>query len=104
MRTSVLPHRVYKYGNHGKCAAIESSSGAFLETSMKRLSEDGSGKWHEGDEHQVQRVQQNQWLINAFDPFEHGMMIDPNRSDDDEADGIGYIRRPQLQQPIAQIG
>ncbi len=104
MPGSLVPHRGHEDANDRKRAAVEGRGRALVEAPVKCLSEDGGWKRQERDEHQVHGIKQEELLVDPTDPIEHGMMINPNSADHHEANCIGQIRRPQLQQSISQIG
>lgn len=66
--------------------------------SRLRACHDGGRKRQERDEHQVQRVEEQQRVIRPYDPVEHGVMIEPDRPNDDEADRMGQAGGPEVEQ------
>lgn len=59
---------------------------------------------YEPDDHELQEVDQQRAVVHAHDVVVHLVVVQPNRPDGEEADRVGDIRGPQVQQTPGERG
>lgn len=70
----------------------------FIESIMKRSREYRSGKRQEGNEHEMERIEEMAFVTGANDVVKHCAVIDPYGANNDEANRIGEIVGPRAQE------
>ena len=102
----IPPHDVDEDAYHSQDPAVEGSGNGFTHPAMERFGEYSSWKRQKCDEHQVEDVQQQQRSIHANDVVEHGVVVDPDGTDHQEADRVSEVERPELEKccPKHRIG
>ena len=98
----VLPEELEEHGDddEGEPVGEGSLAGAFL---LQVLGEDLRREWHEGDAHEQEKIDEEKGPIRFPDEREDDVVVDPHDPDREEAERIREVRRPDVEQPVADV-
>ena len=94
----IPPHGVDEDTDYGQNPTVESGGNRLVRSTVERFGEYSGWERQECNQHQVEDVKQQKHSIHADDMFEHGVVVDPDCADHQEADHVGEVGRPKLEE------
>src|SRR5215469_6904872 len=98
MTGGVLPDCVERQGGGVECDAVEDDRGAQAVPSPQCSGKDGGGEREKRHHHQQEGVEQEYDSVGKPDLIKHNVVVCPYLPDEQKAQGVGQVGRPQCAQ------
>ena len=103
MTGGVLPDCVERQGGGVECDAVEDDRGAQAVPSPQCSGKDGGGEREKRHDHQQEGVEQEYDSVGKPDLIKHNVVVCPYLPDEQKAQGVGQVGRPQCAQATQQV-
>jgi hypothetical protein len=100
----VQPCRAERHTHQGHREGVDQGSRALIgPTRLHVLRQEARRPWDQRDPQQQIEVEKEQAAIHALEVSENCVVVDPDDSDDSEADDVGGLRRPPIEQRVREL-